>query len=303
MKPRLSQTVFSSPINDGIKRWLLIAALLIALCDSLAAQVAVPFNPFEPLPYDQAVRVRDIYERGKKLGNQPNVFSKVGDSLTVSSTFFRPIGEGFYRLGDYGHLQAVIDFYSDTHLYTGNSFSNKSMAAGIGWAAAAALDPRISDAYLCNYNEMPLVCEYRLSKPSIAFIMFGTNDVGYVKPSLFRLDMQRIIDVSSDMGVIPILSTIPPQFNRPEKIAQFNDIIRDLANTNDLPLWDYYVSMSVLDDGGISEDGLHPSAPPEGYAFAAHFYLPYANYGYVVRNLTGLQMLYRLWSQLQTIPN
>jgi len=282
--------------------YLLFGVILCLIGAPVSAQFFVPFNPFEPLPYAQAVKVPEIYERGQQLGNRADVFSKVGDSLTVSSFFFRPIGDGFYRLGDYGHLQAVIDFYSQTHLYTANSFANKSMAAGIGWAAAHALDPRYSDAQLCNYPEMPIVCEYRLSRPSIAFIMFGTNDVGYVKPSLFRSQLQRMIDISSDMGVIPILSTIPPQYDRPEKIEQFNTIIRDLAEENDLPLWDYYLSMNILDDGGLSADGLHPSAPPEGFAFAAHFYLPHANYGYVVRNLTGLQMLYRVWSHLQTIP-
>lgn len=281
---------------------IMMVICLACLCAPLAAQIFVPFNPFEPLPYEQAVKVREIYERGQQFGNRMDVFSKVGDSLTVSSFFFRPIGEGFYYLADYKHLQAVIDTYSVTRLYTGNSFANKSIAAGIGWAAAHALDPRYNDPILCDYNEMPLVCEYRLNKPAMAFIMFGTNDVGYVRPSLFRSQMQRIIDISSDMGVIPILSTIPPQFGRPEKIDQFNTIIRDLTKENHLPLWDYYLSMNFLDDGGISEDGLHPSAPPEGYAFAAHFYLPYANYGYVVRNLTGLQMLYRIWSHLQTIP-
>lgn len=278
-----------------------VIAAVLALSLPVLAQVFVPFNPFEPLPYDEAVRVREIYERGQQMGNRLNVFSKVGDSLTVSSFFFRPIGEGFYHLGDYGHLQGVIDAYSDIHLYTGNSFANKSMAAGIGWAAGHALDPRYANAVECEPGEMPIVCEYRLSKPALAFIMFGTNDVGYVKPSVFRFQMQRLVDISSDMGVIPILSTIPPQFDRIEKIEQFNTIIREIATENAVPLWDYYLSMIVIDDGGISGDGLHPSSPPEGYAFAAHFTDSYFRYGYVVRNLTGLQMLYRVWSHLQTI--
>jgi lysophospholipase L1-like esterase len=40
-------------------------------------------------------------------------------------------------------------------------------------------------------------------QPSIAFIMFGTNDVGYRSQDEYTHDMTEIISQSMQMGVIP----------------------------------------------------------------------------------------------------
>jgi hypothetical protein len=46
-----------------------------------------------------------------------------------------------------------------------------------------------------------------------------------------------------------------------------------------------------LPDAGLSEDGLHPSAPPNPSVNGANFTGDNLRYGYVMRNLTALQVL------------
>jgi len=73
---------------------------------------------------------RQIYAQGRQMGNRANVFSKVGDSITVSPVFLGPIGSGYYNLHVYAGLQPVIDFYSAQPARgEANSFSNPSLAA------------------------------------------------------------------------------------------------------------------------------------------------------------------------------
>lgn len=243
------------------------------------------------LPYPPAVvaNLREIYARGQQMGNNPRMFAKVGDSITRSGSFLRPIGEGDYNLGEHDDLEAVV-----THYINGtaqNPFSLESVAAQTGWAATAVLDPTNADTIFCATGETPLACEYRLSRPAVALIMLGTNDVGYRAPSQYRQDLEQIVAISVDRGVIPVLSTIPPQPNVGARVDAFNAVVRDVALTNDLPLWDYHAALRSLPNTGLHEDGVHPSTPPGGINSVADFRPPNLDYGYVVRNLTALQML------------
>jgi hypothetical protein len=61
-----------------------------------------------------------------------------------------------------------------------DSFSNISIAAGSGCTSAGALDPTWANPAWCEQSESPLACEYRITNPSVALIMFGTNDDRYM---------------------------------------------------------------------------------------------------------------------------
>ncbi len=229
-----------------------------------------------------------IYVRGQRKGNQPNVFAKVGDSITASYHALHPLGDGSYNLHDYQHLQATIDYFS-----TGpsNGFKRDSQAAGVGWNAAAVLLSRFADPTQCEAGESPLECEYRLLQPAFALIMLGTNDVGYVPLETYRYNMQRIIDISIERGIIPIISTIPPRRGYEEQVLRFNQIIRELAQRNAIPLWDYGYAMAVNLPSSLTVDGVHPSLPLRGHEDAANFTADNLNYGYVLRNLSALYVL------------
>lgn len=284
-----------------MRRWIWYAfcAALFLTAAWIGQPTSQQMRPLDLLPTDVIVNIRQVYDFGRLIGNRPTVFSKVGDSITVSDNFLHPIGYGVYDLGDYGYLRAVIDFYRQTPARTGNSFNNVSLAAGVGWSAWAVLQPEFADTEHCLPDEMPLVCEYRMSEPSLALIMFGTNEVSYMSAAAYRSWLVRIIDISEEMGVIPILSTLPDRHAWEDAIDRYNTVIRTLTAGRHLPLIEYAEALRPLPDRGLGWDGIHPSwAPDAYYTGAARFTPDNLRYGYVVRNLTALQTLDRVWRSL-----
>lgn len=281
-----------APIRKALTTLLFIALLLIGLTRQSVAQVE---NPLPPLSDNVVSKIKTIAMIGEARENNLYVFAKVGDSITVGERFLYPFGTGLYQLRDHTYLQMVIDAYVQTPVRDVTSFNNPSVASYIGWAAYNVLSPRLADPYQCNAGESPLACEYRVIQPSIAFIMFGTNDVGYRTQDEFTHDMGDIIKLSMEMGVIPVLTTIPPQPRVPERVVAFNTIIRDLATNNDLPLIDVNAAFSALPNSGLAYDNVHPSWPPGEEELAADFTPENLTYGYTVRNLLTLQMLDHIW--------
>jgi hypothetical protein len=170
------------------------------------------------------------------------------------------------------------------------------MAAHNGWSTDSVLNPAQADHNLCRSGETPLECEYRVVKPSVALVMLGTNDSGGLPTSQYTANLHRIVEISINMGVIPVLSTIPPKHYDPNtdgRVAEFNQIIVATARAYDIPLWDYFSVMFPLPAEGLSSDGVHPSIPPSGTSVV--FDAVNLNYGYAMRNLTALQVLYALW--------
>jgi len=217
----------------------------------------------------------------------------------VSPYFLTPIGLGDYDLAGFGYLQPVIDHYIGTPArYQYNSFINPSLSAGVGWAAYWSLSPRYADVDVCAENEPPLMCEYRIVQPSVALIMYGTNDVGYRSQDDFRNDLTRIVQISAGMGVIPVLSTIPNRPDMPYETAMFNHIIAQVADLYHIPLWDFYSISVSLPDFGLAWDRIHPSHPPNDIVSTANFQPENLRYGYTLRNVSALEMLYTVWWHL-----
>jgi GDSL-like Lipase/Acylhydrolase family/Bacterial SH3 domain len=235
---------------------------------------------------------REIFLKGKQLGNRPNVFSRVGDSITATPMFMSPFDSGQFDLGDYhNQLRSVVSYFA-------GSFGRGSAAAGNGWGADRIIEPGYSNPGLCG-NDTPLVCEYKHNKPAVALIMIGTNDAGGVEPGVYAANLRQIVQISIDMGVIPVLTTIPPKHLdswNDARIDEWNNIIRATARQYDIPLLDYWYALQKLPNQGISPDGVHPSEPPgqaTGYFTAANL-----KYGYTMRNLSALLMLDALWHQV-----
>jgi len=237
---------------------------------------------------------RQIFERGQQLGNRRDVFSKVGDSLTVATFVLYPFGWGTYNLGPYQHLQTAVNFFSTTNAREGNSFANVSLAADNGWTTRDLLDPARARGGVCQAGETPLACEYRVVKPSVALILIGTNDVASVPVNEYAGNLQRIVQITIENGIIPVLSTIPTRFGY--DVTPYNQTIIQTAQANGIPLWDYWSAMQLLPNGGLSADGMHPSYPSEtDFAAAANFTGDNLQYGYVIRNLTALEALDAVW--------
>jgi uncharacterized protein YgiM (DUF1202 family) len=239
---------------------------------------------------------RDLFVAGQARGNRTNVFSKVGDSITIAGQFLFPIGSGQYNLRGYGHLAEVVAHFSSGWARTGNSYYNTSLAAKGGWSSWSVLAPSVADKTVCRANESPLLCEYRVSRPAVALIMLGTNDVMGTPPDAYRANMQRIVGDTAALGIIPVLSTIPP-FQRSgyeARAEEFNAILIAVAQEFDIPVWHYWAALQPLPNHGLAPDGIHPSWSPGPADFTPENLL----YGYTVRNLTALQVLDSVWRQV-----
>jgi hypothetical protein len=246
--------------------------------------------------------LQSILARGVQMGNQPYVFSKVGDSITAAPQFLDDLGRPTYNpydpgvTGAYGYLAPTIDYFRAQPIdaWGANSFDHLSWAATPGWTAAAVLNPAANlapprSAYLLP-TETPEAGEFRLTQPGIALIMLGTNDLLDPDPEAFRGALMTVtVDAIND-GVIPVLSTIPPSLINPN-VNVYNQIIADVAADLDVPLWNYWLALQPLPSSGISVDLKHPSVYPGG----SGFFTPLAlQYGYNVRNLTAVQVLDKL---------
>jgi hypothetical protein len=252
------------------------------------------------LPEEVAEHIRAIFTVGQDLGNRPDVFSKVGDSISVSNNYLRPIGRGIYNLGDFQYLQGVIDYFSATPARDDlNSFEAYSVAAGVGWSTAVMLTTRYTDPSQCETGETPLTCEYRLLRPSVALIMLGTNDIRHFEPPVYEGNVRQIVEMTIERGIIPVLSTIPMQVGFEQKVNDFNAVITEVAASYNIPLWDYAGAMVGLPGNGLDTDGVHPSIPADGFEGSADFRAWNLYAGYVIRNLTALEMLHLVWKAVQ----
>jgi LysM repeat protein len=241
--------------------------------------------------YGITPQLREIYNLGLSLGNRPNVFSKIGDSITVCTAFLTPFGEQFYDLFEYGYLQGVIDYYNASWARTHNSFANVSLAAEVGWTSWRVITSGQGNADYCTASETPLECEYRWVKPSVAIIMLGTNDVAGTPPGNYDEPLREIIETSLEKGIIPVLSTIPTMHREgiQSRVLAYNQMVAELAQTYSVPMVDYWAALQGLPNDGLMSDGVHPSAAIlRGNGFLNDTNL---RTGFPVRNLITLQAL------------
>lgn len=249
-----------------------------------------------PYVFNVTAHVREIFAQGQALGNRAEVFSKVGDSITVSPAFLYSVGVGRYTLYDYAYLQPVIDYYSTTWARTHNSFSNETLAAKVGWSTRTVVAAGAGDPAICGPEETPLDCEFHWVKPSVAIIMLGTNDVPGTPEESYESALRKVVEKTLANGVVPILSTIPDLHRQglEGRVEAFNYIVKKLAYEYDIPLLDYWAALQGLPNQGLGSDGVHPTWAPSGhYADFAPEYL--GQYGMPVRALTALQALDAVW--------
>jgi SH3-like domain-containing protein len=222
---------------------------------------------------------RAIYLRGQAAGNQRAVFTTVGDSLTDSASFLRPIMNG-YNLREYGYLLPAITFY-------GGSFAGGSQAAVAGWGTISALTP----GSRCGGDVTPVACEMQTKRPAVALILIGTNDAPAYDAGTYSDRLRQIVDLVIASNVVPILSTLPPRAQYNDNVIAYNNAVRALANSYGIPLTDLYAALVTLPNQGLDGDGVHLSVPPGGVFAAVDFTAENLQYGATMRNLTALQAL------------
>jgi len=249
---------------------------------------SVKVDTFVVMPPVVQENMRKIFASGQVLGRNARAFSKVGDSTIENPHFLARFDSGPYNLANYAYLQPVIDYFH-------GSFSRQGMAVRRGLHSWSVLNPAWADKDNCEPNESPLACEFRLNNPSLVLIRLGSNDVG--APELFKQSVQNVISYSIENGVVPIIGTKADRHEGPGNIN--NNILRELAASNNVPLWDFDLVADTLPNHGLaSDDDTHMSL------FYAHDYsLPEAfTKGHAVHNLTALIVLDRIRKVL-TPPN
>jgi hypothetical protein len=276
-----------------------IAQLTPDVAQQMAAFAPIPTAPPLPdrvneLPYrsfvllDNAVidHMREIYAAGQALKRNPQAFSKAGDSTIESPYFLGRFDSSPYNLGAFKYLQAVIDHFQ-------GSYGRKSLAVRVGQHSWTLLNPAWADKKLCEANESPLACEFRVHNPSVLLLRLGANDAGV--PKLFDKKLREVVAYTIEQGVIPVLSTKPDQRAGTEQI---NTIVRQIAADYQIPVWDFARVAETLPGRGLGPDGVHLTG------FYQHDYtLPQAlQRGHGAQNLTALIVLDEIWQVLEQ-PN
>ena len=230
-----------------------------------------------------------VYLAGLAMGNNPHSFSKIGDCETFNPEFLQPVDQGQYGLGNYNYVGDVIPYFS-------GSFSHVGVAAVNGLELHSILDPFWADKNVCTTDESPLACEYRLHKPSVALIMARTSSYGNGPGSQFDQDLRKLVQVSLDHGVIPVLSTLAWQAGAHPSPEEMNATIRQVAADTHVPLWDFWVTTESLPNRGV-DDTFHLTEPSPAY-LATYFTGTNLNFGMTRRNLEALQVLHELLDQV-----
>ena len=229
------------------------------------------------VPTDVSGAMRDVYQMGLDMGNDPAHFSVIGDCQNVSSYFLSVFEKpGEYSLGtDYAYLQPTIEYYQ-------GSYSRVSVAVKGGFNAAAVLSPLRSDPAVCNANESPLDCELRIWKPSVVIVSMETW--WSQKPEAeYEKYMRRVLDRILETGAVPIIAT---KADNLEGDYAINATVAKLAYEYDIPMWNFWAAVQPLPAHGLSPDGFH-------LTFARNFFDdPFRmESAWPWRNLTALQTL------------
>jgi lysophospholipase L1-like esterase len=107
-----------------------------------------------------------------------------------------------------------------------------------------------------------------LNGPDVLLLMEGTNDMLDARgPDTAIVALEQMIQTAVTQGRRVMLATIPPvrpvttlRFNQQSRIPGFNDRVRALAASRNVPLVEVYNALAVDVPRYIGEDHLHPTA-------------------------------------------
>lgn len=235
--------------------------------------------------------MRQVYQRGLRMGNDPTHFSKIGDCQNVSTYFLSTFDDATsYRLGSqYEQLQPTIDRFQ-------GSWSRQSLAVKPGFNVAAVLSPLRADPATCQSGESPLACEMRVWKPSIVVVSMETW-WGEQPAEIYATYMRQVVDYILSQGAVPILAT---KADNREGDGSINAAIAQVAADYEIPLWNFWAAVQPLPDHGLSKQD------PEQFhlTFARNFFDDplRMEQAWPWRNLTALQSIDSVYRGLTSQP-
>lgn len=238
-------------------------------------------RPHSPLTEDVAANLRAIAARG---GRSDAVLSRVGDSITRSTSFLNCFAGTRIDLAGRTELMATIDHFDAGTVMGTSPFTRVSLAATDGWSSSAALAGAPS----------PIDQEIAAAHPGYASLMFGTNDVGFRTPTSFASDLLTLADRLIAAGAIPVMSSIPPRDDDAganTRVPLFNAIVRGIAQGRGVPFVDFHAALlPLVSHGLLTSDHVHPNVfSGGGCVFTAEG----LGYGHNQRNLLVITALDR----------
>lgn len=222
------------------------------------------------IPPKISPELKDIFQQGIELGNNPNAFSILGDCQSQPNVFM-----GLYDRNPSIVLALDRELQETVAQFSG-SFDRYSPTVKDGTTEGALLWPLWNENRegKCTPNESPIDCELRVHKPVIAFIHVGTHWETRNEEYL-----TRIIEKLLENHTIPIMVTKADNREFDERI---NATIVKLAEVYNLPVWNFWASVQEL--------------PNHGLRYGQNMYLSTA--GVEVHRTGALEVLDYVWREL-----
>ncbi len=217
---------------------------------------------------------------------QKDVFAKVGDSITVDTNFLDCYAGTDVMLDTESALEPTRTWFNQTAVSASNtSFDRTTLSAAVGWSAGSAIAG----------SPTPIEQEVSAINPAFAVVMFGTNDTSAIGFWTFEKSLRGVVDQLLGLGVVPLLSTIPPRSDSTTMnalVPEMNAIIRAVAQYRQIPYMDYWQTLNTLPAYGLAGDGIHPQvySGPHGCWLTP----PALQYGCNQRNRVTLESLDRV---------
>jgi hypothetical protein len=246
---------------------------------------------YSPLTPEIVANLQRIASRG--AGMHDDVFAKVGDSITVASSFLQCFAGSFVDLGTHGDLAPAVAYFRSGDAAGTNPYQRVSLTATVGWSATSAVAG----------NPSPLDQEIAAISPRFAVVMYGTNDVGARTIWQYADAMLTIVDDLLGKGILPALSSVPPRDDDAAAnllVPRFNEVVRGIAQGRQIPFMDFHRELMPLPAHGLGPDHVHPNTYLIGGAARPCVLTPDGlQFGYNVRNLLTMQTLSRMHAALQ----
>ena len=183
-------------------------------------------------------RVRQIYQLGQTLGNDPHAFSVFGDCQSEPDVFM-----GIYET-DPALVSILPASLRETVTWFSGSFNRLSPTVRGGTTPGGLMwPPWHENKYTCTDYETPIQCELRLHKPAFVIIHVGTH-----YESRNQDYMRKVLDQVIAAGVVPILASKADNDDLDEHI---NAGYAQLAVEYNLPFWNFWRAVSDLPNRGL----------------------------------------------------
>jgi hypothetical protein len=186
--------------------------------------------------------MKALYQQGLEKGNDPHAFSIMGDCHSLPDVFL-----GIYDQ-DPEAVNLLKPALQETVFQFQGSFDRYSPTVALGATAGAILWygwNENKEGY-CLEGEIPIDCELRVHKPSIAFVHIGTH---YETRNEYYL--ATIIEKLIANGTVPIIVTKADNLELDERV---NDSLAQLAVDYQLPVWNFWQSVQNLPNLGLNEE-------------------------------------------------